>query len=66
MFTVAVKVTTTATDVDADVGADGWWLTSVHGPQADDEKVLFLEELQAIRDECDGLCLFGLSRAISI
>jgi hypothetical protein len=35
-------------------GEPPWWLTTVYGPQADDEKVLFLEELEAIRDECSG------------
>lgn len=31
-----------------------WWLTSVYGPQEDAEKVVFLEELEAIRDACPG------------
>jgi hypothetical protein len=31
-----------------------WWLTSLYGPQEDDDKVLFLEELEAIRDACQG------------
>lgn len=31
-----------------------WWLTAVYGPQDEVEKVLFLEELEAIRDECLG------------
>ena len=30
-----------------------WWLTSVYGPQDDNDKILFLEEL-AIRDACSG------------
>ena len=33
----------------------GWWLTAVYGPQADSEKAIFLEELEAIRDACHGL-----------
>lgn len=31
-----------------------WWLSSVYGPQDDNDKVLFLEELEAIRDACPG------------
>jgi len=31
-----------------------WWLTSVYGPQDDNDKILFLEELEAIRDACSG------------
>jgi hypothetical protein len=31
-----------------------WWLTLVYGPQADGDKALFLEELEAIRDACTG------------
>jgi hypothetical protein len=31
-----------------------WWLTAVYGPQEDSDKILFLEELEAIRDTCDG------------
>lgn len=31
-----------------------WWLSSVYGPQEDGDKVLFLEELEAIRDACPG------------
>lgn len=32
------------------VGGQDWWLTCVYGPQADREKVEFLEELVEIRD----------------
>jgi hypothetical protein len=32
-----------------------WWLTSIYGPQEDGDKVLFLKELEAIRDTCKGL-----------
>jgi hypothetical protein len=31
-----------------------WWLTSIYGPQEDGDKVLFPEELEAIRDACQG------------
>jgi len=31
-----------------------WWLSSVYGPQDDSDKILFLEELEAIRDSCSG------------
>jgi hypothetical protein len=31
-----------------------WWLTAMYGPQEDVDKVLFLEELKAIRDICTG------------
>jgi hypothetical protein len=29
-----------------------WWLTSVYGLQEDADKILFLEELEAIRAAC--------------
>ena len=35
-------------------GEQPWWLTTVYGPQEDADKVLFLEELEAIRDDCQG------------
>jgi len=31
-----------------------WWLTVVYGPQEDSDKLLFLEELSAVRDACSG------------
>jgi len=31
-----------------------WWFTGVYGPQDDDEKILFLQELRNIRDLCNG------------
>lgn len=43
-FSITVKVQ----------GANTWWLTSVYGPQDDREKVLFMEELLAIREACVG------------
>jgi len=35
-------------------GHPSWWLTTVYGPQDDNDKVLFLEELSAVRDACPG------------
>lgn len=34
--------------------AEPWWLTVVYGPQDEAVKTLFLEELEAIRDQCPG------------
>jgi hypothetical protein len=31
-----------------------WWFTGVYGPQGDDEKALFLQELRDIRALCNG------------
>ena len=31
-----------------------WWLTCVYGPQGDDNKVIFLQELRTIRAACNG------------
>ena len=31
-----------------------WWFSGVYGPQGDDEKVLFLQELRNIRALCNG------------
>jgi len=39
---------------------ENWWLTSVYGPQEDADKVLFLEELEAIKDACPGPWLTSL------
>ena len=33
---------------------DNWWLTAVYGPQEDGDKLIFLEELEAIRDAAPG------------
>jgi exonuclease III len=33
-------------------GGATWWLTSVYGPQSNDDKLLFLQELRQIRDFC--------------
>jgi exonuclease III len=46
-FSITVKVT----HVDSHIV---WWLTSVYGPQADGDKALFLDDLEAIRDACPG------------
>ena len=46
-FSVTVRVRST-------LDGHEWWLTSVYGPQGDSDKVLFLEELCAIRDACQG------------
>lgn len=44
--------------VEANSMAEGaqckWWLTIVYGPNEDGEKPIFLEELEAIRDACEG------------
>ncbi|WVZ91344.1 hypothetical protein U9M48_037532 [Paspalum notatum var. saurae] len=29
-----------------------WWLTCVYGPQTNEDKLVFLQELRTIRDEC--------------
>ena len=36
--------------------ADGepWWLTCVYGPQGNDEKINFLQELRSICTHCQG------------
>jgi exonuclease III len=31
-----------------------WWLTSVYGPQQDQDKVRFLDELRQVRASCPG------------
>jgi len=31
-----------------------WWLTCVYGPQGNEEKIQFLQELRAIRSACSG------------
>lgn len=49
-YSIIVKVQATAGALDT----NGWWLTVVYGPQEDGEKALFLEELEAIRDACQG------------
>src|SRR6185312_13868579 len=34
---------------------ESWWLTVVYGPQSDQLKVQFLEELRALRQPCSGM-----------
>jgi hypothetical protein len=48
-ITVSVQPVGGAADV-----ANTWSLTAVYGPQEDAHKLLFLEELEAIRDQCSG------------
>jgi endonuclease/exonuclease/phosphatase family metal-dependent hydrolase len=31
-----------------------WWISVVYGPQSDDAKIAFLQELREIRDDCQG------------
>jgi exonuclease III len=50
-YSVTVKVTPRVMATGED---QSWWLSSVYGPQDDDDKILFLEELEAIRDACPG------------
>lgn len=35
--------------VSTTIGAHPWWVTGVYGPQADDDKIAFLNELQELR-----------------
>jgi len=37
-----------------DPGAQPFWLTTVYGPQLDNDKVAFLNELRLIREACPG------------
>jgi hypothetical protein len=37
-----------------DPGVQPFWLTTIYGPQSDDDKVAFLNELRAIRGACTG------------
>jgi exonuclease III len=50
-FSITVRVWTGGL-MEGDTSS--WWLTSVYGPQDDNAKELFLEELEAVRDACDG------------
>jgi hypothetical protein len=36
-----------------------WWLTELYGPQLDNLKILFLQELQLIRNLCNGPWMIG-------
>lgn len=33
---------------------ESWWLTSVYGPQGDQEKLMFLDELREVHNACTG------------
>lgn len=35
-------------------GGQPWWLTCVYGPQGNDNKIVFLQELRNIRAACHG------------
>lgn len=45
-FCVSVKFSPTS--------GSAWWLTCVYGPQGDDNKLLFLQELRSVRASCQG------------
>jgi len=45
-FCVSVKFSSTS--------GTAWWLSCVYGPQGDDNKILFLQELRRIRASCQG------------
>jgi hypothetical protein len=47
LITISVQLLANARDA-----MTKWWLTSVYEPQEDADKILFLEELEAIRDAC--------------
>jgi len=36
-----------------------WWFTGVYGPQQDDQKIMFLQELHNIRQDCQGPWAIG-------
>lgn len=36
-----------------------WWFTGVYGPQHDDQKILFLDELRTVRQACPGPWVIG-------
>ncbi len=40
-------------------GGTAWWLTGVYGPQSDDLKIQFLQELHTVRAACDGPWMIG-------
>ena len=45
--------------VSSTTGAHPWWISRVYGPQEDDEKILFLQDLQETRETCGGPWLLG-------
>jgi exonuclease III len=34
--------------------AEKWWLTCVYGPQLEEEKIFFLDELRQVKNGCQG------------
>lgn len=38
----------------AEVEGRNWWFTGVYGPQEDDDKLVFLQELRDIKAACPG------------
>lgn len=54
VFLGCYSITVSVASTQNNVPPDNWWLTSVYGPQEDADKVLFLDELEAIRDACPG------------
>jgi exonuclease III len=36
-----------------------WWLTCVYGPQGNDDKIAFLQEIRGVKSQCAGLWLLG-------
>jgi exonuclease III len=52
-YSLTVRVRPAGQDQNAE-NDRSWWLSSVYGPQDDNDKALFLEEIEAIRDECPG------------
>ena len=58
--TIASRIDTySASVLFAEQEGRNWWFTGVYGPQGDDEKVLFLQELRNIRALCNGPWLLG-------
>jgi exonuclease III len=47
------RVDTISVQFHSDVDMD-WWLTCVYGPQGNDEKIAFLQELREVRNVCLG------------
>ena len=37
--------------------SQAWWLTCVYGPQGNDNKVIFMQEIRDVRSACPGLWL---------
>ena len=48
------SLTTKITMLDS---GESWWITSVYGPQTDQEKIMFLDELREVREGCTGTWL---------